>query len=440
MLVSTTSSVLPVATVFGRDGRATILQNKLVTRNSLGVWGSAGYFSPNNTVTSFVDLNPVYGSSDHTTKKQLALSAHKGGKLVVGVNNELPRNDPKDAFAENECNLFGPSDTSHMTGDARVDENFVLTAIHLLFVRQHNRIADQLAASHSEWDDEKLFQESRKRNIAIFQHLIYDEVLPRVYGSKATRKIIGNYNGNDPDIDPSATIEFSTAAFHLHSMVNLPALFLSGTCDMSYGVITNSTNPFVIQERTDCDPIDYRRIGHEDVICGALIQHAQEYDNHVTQTLMNIRIGAPGNVDVQAANIFRGRQHCLGTTLTNSAKLLEYPVCMMSKKERRVLMSLRKACARDREQERSKARDRVVSITAIREKSLNAAFIGSWPTRLSLCKCIPCTSMWTMLIHTLHWSERNTQMTTGRDTIRGGTSPGHSTLLLPWAKRPLLSP
>lgn len=28
---------------------------------------------------------------------------------------------------------------------------------------------------------------------------------------------------------------------------------------------------------------------------------------------MNIRIGATGNVDVQAANIFRGRQHCLGT-------------------------------------------------------------------------------------------------------------------------------
>jgi len=67
------------------------------------------------------------------------------------------------------------------------------------------------------------------------------------------------------------------------------------------------------QERTNCDPIDYRRIGHEDIIRGALIQHAQEYDNHVTRTLMNIRIGAPGNVDVQAANIFRGRQHCLGT-------------------------------------------------------------------------------------------------------------------------------
>ena len=203
-----------------------------------------------------------------------------------------------------------------MAGDARVDENFVLTSIHLLFLRQHNRIADKLADANPEWNDEKLYQESRKRNIAIFQHIVYDEVLPRVYGIEATNEILGDYHGYDSSVDASATIEFSTAAFRLHSMVNLPALFLSDTCEMSLGVISVSPDtdiPYVKQERTNCDPKDYRRVGHEDVIRGALIQHAQEYDNHVTRTLMNIRIGASGNVDVQAANIFRGRQHALGT-------------------------------------------------------------------------------------------------------------------------------
>lgn len=287
------------------------LQNKLVTRDSHLVMGSDGNVTPMNTATSYIDLNPVYGSDDHTSKN---LRSGVGGKLVIGDNGELPTNDPSSGiFTENECDLFGPTDTTHMAGDARVDENFVLTTIHLLFLREHNRIADKLAAANPSWDDEKLFQESRKYNIALFQHIIYDEVLPSFYGIEATNKRLGDYEGYDPTIDPSATVEFSTACFRLHSMVNLPALFLSDTCEMSQGVILEAQTPYTKQERTNCDPEDYRRIGHADVIRGALVQHAQEYDNHVTRTLMNIRIGAPGNVDVQAANIFRGRQHMLGT-------------------------------------------------------------------------------------------------------------------------------
>lgn len=140
------------------------LQNKLVTRDSIGVMDKDGYLSPNNTVTSYIDLNPVYGSNDETAD---TLRSHIDGKLVIGPNDELPRNKKVlGGFTENECDLFGPSDTTHMAGDARVDENFVLTSIHLLFLREHNRIADQLAASNPSWDDEKLYQESRKRNIA----------------------------------------------------------------------------------------------------------------------------------------------------------------------------------------------------------------------------------------------------------------------------------
>lgn len=292
------------------------LQNKLVTRDSIQVMGSDGYLAPINRVSSYIDLNPVYGS-DEKTASTLRDRLSEKGKLIIGPNDELPQNNPSaNIFTENECDLFGPSSTSHMAGDVRVDENFVLTAVHLLFLRQHNRIADELATANPSWGDEKLYQESRKRNIAIFQHIIYDEVLPRIYGTEATEQILGHYQGYDSSVDASATTEFSTAAFRLHSMVNLPALFLSDTCEMNKGVIFESPAtdvPYVKQERTNCDPADFRRVGHEDVIRGALIQHAQEYDNHVTHTLMNIRIGASGNVDVQAANIFRGRQHSLGT-------------------------------------------------------------------------------------------------------------------------------
>lgn len=83
----------------------------------------------------------------------------------------------------------------------------------------------------------------------VFQHIIYHELLPRVYGRKSTEKILGKYRGYDSKVDPSATVEFSTAAFRLHSMVNLPALFLSDTCELSKGVISSSENPYVVQVR-----------------------------------------------------------------------------------------------------------------------------------------------------------------------------------------------
>jgi hypothetical protein len=96
-----------------------------------------------------------------------------------------------------------------------------------------------------------------------------------MYGSKATKMIIGKYKGYNSLLDALATIEFSTAAFCLHSMVNLPSLFLSKTCEMNQGVLSEMDNPFVKQERTSCDPSNYCRVGHEDVIRGALVQHAQ---------------------------------------------------------------------------------------------------------------------------------------------------------------------
>lgn len=75
-----------------------------------------------------------------------------------------------------------------LTGEIRVNEQLVLTCMHTLMAREHNRIAHGLAQINPHWDDETLYQESRRIVIAEIQQITYNEFLPIILGKEVMEK------------------------------------------------------------------------------------------------------------------------------------------------------------------------------------------------------------------------------------------------------------
>ena len=67
-------------------------------------------------------------------------------------------------------------------GDLRPNEQPPLGAVHVLFLREHNRVARAMKALNPGFDDERTFQESRRVVNAEYQHIIYNEFLPIMLG------------------------------------------------------------------------------------------------------------------------------------------------------------------------------------------------------------------------------------------------------------------
>ena len=156
-----------------------------------------------NANTAYLDLSFLYGSDEETA---LNLRATNEGRGLLKVQ------------LDHRGRHFPPisKEGSMIFGDSRGNVHAAFTLLHTVFLRNHNRLAMKIVTQNPDWNDEKVYQEARKINVALFQHITYTQYLDTLLGkgnnvTVPTNEIHRDYY--DETIDASIRMIFSTAAF-----------------------------------------------------------------------------------------------------------------------------------------------------------------------------------------------------------------------------------
>ncbi|KAH9645043.1 hypothetical protein HF086_005588 [Spodoptera exigua] len=159
---------------------------------------SLGHAEQMNTVTSYLDGSPIYGSDKKLAAK---LRSWIGGRLRQESRKDCLRGflpSVSDKFAV--CDLRNSSEPCYLAGDTRINQTPTLAMLHTLLLREHNRVADILSDLNPLWSDEKLYQEARRIVIAEIQHITYQEWLPANFdlfvGGAMERDVYGSILGH----------------------------------------------------------------------------------------------------------------------------------------------------------------------------------------------------------------------------------------------------
>ena len=282
-----------------------------------------------NDISAYIDASNVYGSD---ANRALALRALDGmGKMKTSSTNLLPLNTtglPNDLPPDRSN-----PETFFVSGDTRVNETAVLTAMHTLFMREHNRVCDEIAAaspvglpptSDPVARDECLYQCARRYVSALEQVVTYEEFLPALLGPPRTRRPfpfpfpfpfpgsfrvsigVQPYTGYKSRVNAGIDNVFSTACYRLgHSMlsetVKTPNL---GTDDSSLRDLFFS--PSMVQHM--------QTNGIEAFLEGLPQQKMRKINTRIVESVRSFLFGPPtaqGLLDLGALNIQRGRDHGL---------------------------------------------------------------------------------------------------------------------------------
>jgi peroxidase len=243
-----------------------------------------------NQITAWLDASNVYGSD---AARASELRKHHRGMLKTGRRRLLPFN------VHGFPNAPSTDKSYFLAGDVRANEQNGLTAMHTLFVREHDRIARDFR----QLGDEQAYQLARAVVIGEIQSITYNDFLPILLGPNPLRP----YNGYKADVNPAIATEFSTAAYRFgHSMLSPTLLRLKNNGSPIRAGNLPLRSAFF-------NPTEVLHNGIDALLRGLAAQRAQEIDPYVVDDVRNFLFGSPGagGFDLAALNIQRGRDHGL---------------------------------------------------------------------------------------------------------------------------------
>ena len=204
------------------DAKMTLHLRSGVRRESTMSMSRSAY-PVRNMLAPFVDASSVYGS---TPERELALRDSETGRLrTSGIhpNTLCPRvQELRPGIRQLVHESILPVDTlgggnvdvHFFQGDARSNEHQALTALHTLFVREHNRLYDILSREYPGCSEETLYYMAKEQVRAHIQYITFDEFVPTYLGEPLSR----------PSALPSRlgmSVSFVTSVFRTtHTMVN----------------------------------------------------------------------------------------------------------------------------------------------------------------------------------------------------------------------------
>lgn len=243
-----------------------------------------------NDVTPFFDGSTVYGSDG---EREALLRTHDGsGRLRTGPGDTLP--------------VIGGRPAA---GDVRADENKVLEALHVLYLREHNRLADAIAdgcrTDGLACSGDQVFHTAQAAVARGQQKVFYEEFLPVFLGTDDLRSLVPNKELFET---PGLILtEATTAALRVgHTQVpETVTAHLPGDAPRSatirdclfFGACLGGATP-------------------DEILWGATQLAAEPIDLRITDGLRNGQLAtpfAPVPIDLKATNGQRNRDHGLPT-------------------------------------------------------------------------------------------------------------------------------
>jgi len=254
-----------------------------------------------NTISTWIDGSVVYGSDEGRADW---LREHRAGLMKVTEFEEgdlLPQANYDEDPTTPGMSFAGFNFTnSFVAGDARANEHVALLSMHILFVREHNRLAGEILERNPDWSDEQIYQYARHINIGLIESITYNEFLPSL-GIE-----LDPYEGYNSAINPVISNEFATVAFRMgHSQIGSTMLRLDESrMTATDGHLTLREGFFDVTPITEGGGID-------PILRGLAFNVQPENDLMFVDDLRNQMFGPPGagGMDLCAIDTQRGRDH-----------------------------------------------------------------------------------------------------------------------------------